>query len=656
MWPYRPGKLTELLGKEELSALLARDITERLGSNLLLVEPGGDDGEEPELLCSIDEPTGSPFCSLLRHGQEGAESAFAGADAACERCEKKFATRALKELKNSENGPREPISEGHFSARCHMGLQDLAAPIVVENKVLAVLIAGRRIAGNDERSRIQKKVGKLGKLTQAEKRSMEKAGKDAVAPIIPASEESRQRLLDEIGSIPLLGSDLEDELARNAVMLSAMANQRVLAARQAWEVEVLDSLVPANSELPLKRAAILNWLDSAVAGGRQALGIDFLAAFGRLPESIGKTTAPLQLLSQDGLRNSSQKEDEKPVDLRSEDAALALDLGQLAGGAGGAIESSRQGLEATSSLIGALQATPASPSGWKDQLTKSSFVASPACSAGLELVFVFGPPSEKTNLSPEEEDCPLLLKAARALCDRYLLASLESKRRELSRYEEKLKKTKPSGPLRLQRFDARKLIDTCLESMQELAGSRSITIGLGGLPERLMMEADRPKLKAVFDCILLQAIEFARPNPENGNPSIVVSIRRDKKIRGRLLFNFDVVGRFLSGREHRKLFTPASTGNTGEDEDGKSSPGSVSLREAQQNISWHKGRLKVESERLGNGKEPGGGKKEQWSGRTVFTVEIPAHPPKSRPGRKAGKAQPKKAAKKTGSGKTDTNG
>ena len=100
MWPYRPGKLTELLAKEELSALLARDITERLGSNLLLVEPGEDEGEEPKLLCSIDEPTGSPFCSLLRHGQEGAESAFAGADAACERCEKKFAARALRELKN----------------------------------------------------------------------------------------------------------------------------------------------------------------------------------------------------------------------------------------------------------------------------------------------------------------------------------------------------------------------------------------------------------------------------------------------------------------------------------------------------------------------------------------------------------------------------
>ena len=656
MWPYRPGKLTELLGKEELSALLARDITERLGSNLLLVEPGGDDGEEPELLCSIDEPTGSPFCSLLRHGQEGAESAFAGADAACGRCEKKFAARALRELKNAENGPREPVSEGHFSARCHMGLQDLAAPIVVENKVLAILIAGRRIAGNDERSRILKRVGKLGKLTQAEKRSMEKAGNDAVAPIIPASEESRQRLLDEIDRIPLLGSDLEDELTRSAAMLSAMAGQRVLAARQAWEIGVLDSLVPASSELPLKRAAILNWLDSAVAGGRQALGIDFLAVFGRLPESIGKTTAPLQLLSQDGLRDGSREEDEESVNLRSEDAALALDPGQLAGGAGGAIENGRQGLEATSSLIGALQATPASPPGWKDRLTKSSFVASPACSAGLELVFVFGPPSGKTKPSPEEEDCPLLLKAARALCDRYLLASLESKRRELARYEEKLKKTKPSGPLRLQRFDARKLIDSCLGSMQELAGSRSITIGLGGLPERLMMEADRPKLKDVFDCILLHAIEFARPNPENGSPSIVVSIRRDKKIRGRLLFNFDVIGRFLSGREHRKLFTPAPAGAAGEGEDSRSSPGSVGFREAQQNISWHKGRLKVESERLGNGKGPAGGKKEQWSGRTVFTVEIPSHPPKPRPGKKAGKARSRKTEKKPGPRKTDANG
>ena len=63
MWPYRPGKLTELLGRDELSALLARGMTELLGSNLLLVEA---DGEEIEVLCAIDEPTASPFCSLLR--------------------------------------------------------------------------------------------------------------------------------------------------------------------------------------------------------------------------------------------------------------------------------------------------------------------------------------------------------------------------------------------------------------------------------------------------------------------------------------------------------------------------------------------------------------------------------------------------------------
>ena len=51
MWPYRPGKLTELLGRDELSALLARGMTELLGSNLLLVEA---DGEEIEVLCAID--------------------------------------------------------------------------------------------------------------------------------------------------------------------------------------------------------------------------------------------------------------------------------------------------------------------------------------------------------------------------------------------------------------------------------------------------------------------------------------------------------------------------------------------------------------------------------------------------------------------------
>lgn len=646
MWPYRPGKLTELLGRDELSALLARGMTELLGSNLLLVEA---DGEEIEVLCAIDEPTASPFCSLLRHGEENGAAAFAGADAACRSCEKRFAARALRELKTGVEAEPETDQESHFRARCHMGLQELAAPIIVENRVLAVLIAGRRLAAKDDRSRIQKRVGKLGKLTQAEKRSMEEAGNEAVAPIIPASEESRARLNDEISRIPLLDSDLEDELTRAAVTLSKMARERVLAARQAWELGVLDSLVPEATAIPFRRGPILNWLDSATVRIRRALGIEFLTVFGRLPESIGKTKTSLQLLSQDGL----PREGEEEVSLRSENAVMRLDLDQLAAGTDGSVENASQGLEAPSSLIGALQATPSSPDGWKDLLTKSSFIASPATGKGLELVFAFGPPEAAGEFTPAEEDCGLLLKAARSLCDRYLLASLESKRRELSRYEEKMKKVKPSGPLRLQRFDVRKLLDTCLEPMRELGSGRDITFGTDGLPERLMMEADRGKLKDVFDCILSRALDMARPNPENDSPSIVVSIRRDKKIRGRLIFSFDVIGRFLNGRDRRELFIPPAAKEAEENKDGKKSSEPISFKDAQQNISWHKGRLKVESERLGDGIGSKGGrdrsKGKSWPGRTVFAIEIPARPPRFKPGRKTGKGADKRTAKKRGS-------
>ncbi len=646
MWPYRPGKLTELLGRDELSALLARGMTELLDSNLLLVEA---DGEETEVLCAIDEPTASPFCSLLRHGEENGAAAFAGADAACRSCEKRFAARALRELKKGTDAEPETGQESHFRARCHMGLQDLAAPIIVENSVLAVLIAGRRLAAKDDRSRIQKRVGKLGKLTQAEKRSMEKAGNEAVAPIIPSSEESRARLNDEISRIPLLGSDLEEELIRAAATLSKMARERVLAARQAWELGVLDSLVPENTAIPFRRGPILNWLDSATARIRRTLGIEFLTVFGRLPESIGKTETSLQLLSQDGL----PREGEEEVSLRSENAVMRLDLEQLAAGVDGSVEDPSQGLKAPSSLIGALQATPSSPAGWKDLLTKSCFIASPATGKGLELVFAFGPPGADGKFTPAEEDCGLLLKAARSLCDRYLLASLESKRRELSRYEEKMKKVKPSGPLRLQRFDVCKLLDTCLEPMRELGSSRDITFGTDGLPERLMMEADRGKLKDVFDCILSRTLDLARPNPENDSPSIVVSIRRDKKIRGRLIFSFDVIGRFLNGRDRRELFILPAAKETEENKNGKKSSGPISFKDAQQNISWHKGRLKVESERLGDGIGSKGGrdrsKGKNWPGRTVFAIEIPARPPRFKPGRKTGKGADKRAAKKPGS-------
>lgn len=629
MWPYRPNKLTDLLSREELSALLSQGIGQQLRSNLLLVEPKhGDNGVEPDVLVSIDEPGENPFCSLLRHGKENEQAAFGGGDAACRRCEKRFAGRALRDLAPAENTDH----GGVLQARCHMGLQDLAAAVMVGNQLLAVLVAGRRIAAEEDRLRIRKRVGKLGKLTQAEKRSMEKAGNDPVAPITPASEESRRRLSDEIAAIEIIDPGLETELSKSAGMLSSFSQGRLQAARQSWEADVLESIVPGTNALPVRRSAILNWLDSAVRMTRRVLGLEFIAVFGRLPESTGKSASSLRLLGQDGLNNSEDEE----IALRGEDAVLLLDPAPLRIEGKTAQDSINSGLELTSSLIGAVKTTSSSPPGWKDRLTKSIFVAAPATNEGLEMVFVFGPPPGQEDLSPGTDDYLLLWKSARALCDRYLLASLESRRRDLAHYEDREKKKKPSGPLQLQRFNARKLLDACLEPMQELASTRSVCFGLEGLPERLMMEADRKKLKAVFDCILLQTLEFARPHPENGNPSIMVSIRRDKKIRGRLLFHFDVIGRYLDGRDHRKLFAPDAKKAGVEDENGTGGGQAVSFKEAQQNISWHKGRLKVESERLGNGKGPGGDKPGQWLGRTIFTVEIPSHPPRQSPRKQSG--------------------
>ncbi|MEC9353185.1 MAG: PocR ligand-binding domain-containing protein [Planctomycetota bacterium] len=634
MWPYRPAKLTDLLSREELSALLSQGLGHQLRSNIVLVESREEDGEPcPEVLVSIDGQEEGSFCSLLRHGEENGQAAFAGGDGACRRCEKRFAARALRELSPGET-TENPDEAAVLQARCHMGLQDLAAAVMVDGQLLAVLVAGRRIAAEEDRARIQKRVGKLGKLTQAEKRSMEKAGKEPVAAVTPASEAARQRLIEEIASIEKIEPALEAELSKAAGMLTSFSQGRLQAARQAWETSILEALVPGTSGLPVRRSAILNWLDSAVRMTRRTLDLEFFAVFGRLPESTGKSAASLRLLGQDGL---GAEEDEE-ISLRGEDAALLLDPSPFRVDEKTTQDSINNCIEAPSALIGAVKTSSSSPAGWKDRLTKSIFVAAPATNDGLELVFVFGPPRRQENSSPAPDDYLLLWKAARALGDRYLLASLESRRRELARYEDREKKKKPSGPLQLQHFNARKLLDTCLEPLQDLAGGRSIRFGLEGLPERLMMEADRKKLKDVFDCILLQALEFARPHPENGNPSILVPIRRDKKIRGRLLFNFDVIGRYLDGSDHRRLFAPEAKKPAGDNGNGSTPPArqAVSFKEAQQNISWHKGRLKVESERLSNGKGGGGGKPGQWAGRTIFTVEIPSRPPRHPRPRKHG--------------------
>ncbi|MCZ6795573.1 MAG: PocR ligand-binding domain-containing protein, partial [Planctomycetota bacterium] len=162
--------MTELIARQEIEYLLGFGTPRELRSALTLVEAG------PEgLPTRIDPgpeypPSESPFCAFLRHGKLEGKLAFAGANRECERCEARLANRAL--------------TSGEIShSRCHLGLTDFAVPVVVRGRIVAAIVAGQCVEEDDQRKRITKTVGKIGKLTRGEVRSLEESG-DRVAPAI----------------------------------------------------------------------------------------------------------------------------------------------------------------------------------------------------------------------------------------------------------------------------------------------------------------------------------------------------------------------------------------------------------------------------------------------------------------------------------------
>jgi ligand-binding sensor protein len=616
MWPFRPERLSQLLDIEEIRFHLGFGAPLELASAVTLVEPAEDGA-----LARFDPEPGtaashqSPFCSFFRHGRLSGKLAFDGANEECERCEERFARRALA------------AGDGAIlDARCHMGLQDLAAPVVVLEKVIAVLIAGQRVDSEEQRAKIAKGTGKLGKLTRGEVRSLEEANAPVVAAIRP-QEGARELLLEQIPRIPRLTPGFRERLALLAGRLSRLAASRFATARRSWEDALLERLLPEGDPVAGVSGELLAWLGAAATTLRRELGLEHLAVFARLPESFERDSEPLALVAESGLAAAGAVEPLLGAPL------LGLEPERLPASGRSEAECVERSIHAVSSLISALLPGSRTPPQWKDRLTKCIFVPAVRLGPGLEAVFAFGAAS--TGTAPRRDDFAFLWRAAKLLAGRYLLGAVEAARSraalELGDARRKLDELKPKpkpkrGPISPQRFDLRKLLDECLAAFATRAAEQKVSIDSRGLAERLMLEADRPKLKAVFSRVLAHALESARPDPGGGQPSVLLSTRRRKRKaergkpgaggNGRIAVVVDIAGRFLSAEEKRRLYD-APPGTPAE----PASP-PLTFREAQRFLHWHGGRLELESLR-GNPmpEEPGG-----WLGRQIFTVTIPLAP------------------------------
>lgn len=658
MWPIRAQRLTDLIPADELRLLLSR---EGASSSAVTFCEATADGEVISVSADprVERDHPDPFCTFFRHGMvnarvnepSGGDAAFEGADAACARCEQKLARRFLSVAES-----REAAATGESARRrCHMGLTDSFVEIEVAGRIVGGLVAGRRVASEENRQRIRKSVGKLGKLTRAEKENF-----DASAHIVirPHDDDARGRLVREIDSVPRCSDEFEAWLRQKAAFVTGLAEKRFEAFRRQQEDLVLEPALAWPDEIPRDPRRVLGDLAGQLSHLRLALGLSYLAFFARPLESLGDTNRPLALLAESGL------------DLPATECAMELDWSRIpppAGPphAGTEKEDATRGQEAVSSLIGALRATAAAPDDLKGRLTKSLFLTPVAVGSSWHGAVAFG--VSAGAIEPTDADYRFLYRVGRLLVRRYYsfclavertvlgrrVADLEKKLRvfeEEREKEERKKKAIPPG----QRFDLRKLLTECHEKLLPVAEAKTLPIESRELADRLVIVGERRRIRDVLLQILEMGIERSCSDRE-GQP--LSPLRLTLKRRGRNAeVAVEVIGRFLGTGEQRRLFRrkkdPAGAdGKDGPSPDHRGSPpaeseraagsegassapdkdsassgrgaASGSLRAVQDVVRDHRGRLQVRSERLHRFADD----EHRWMGKTVFVVELPLPPP-----------------------------
>jgi hypothetical protein len=620
MWPFRPERLTDVMPPADVRHILG--LGRLVGSAVTLVEARA--GGYGSIDAAEGETHADPFCTFFRHGRVGAEPAFQGADAACARCEQAFARRVLSPANPGSpgapgGGPAGP-NDQPLRLRCHMGLTDFLVPVRVSGKTVAGLIAGRRVESDEDRQRIRKSAGKIGKLTRAEAESA--ASSDRIL-VEPHDERVRERLIEEIARIPLRSPELEHRLAELAEFLGRLATREFDGERIRREDAVIEKIDTPPGEEIENFADLRHDIARILDALREDLALEHLAFFARSPKELDDLEAPASLLAESGLGGGSERR------------LLELDWSRLPAEKPGLRSAVARGLETVSATIGALVPAKDAPAGLKDRLTKSIFFPPVEMGTRFRAALAFGHASSK--VPPDDRDYFFLARVARAVSRRYYALAAEIERRwlaerlrstekgkrdaEVARREAETAKKALAKTVGFTFFDARKLVDQCLERVRARAAERGVELDAKALLARLHVRADRPALARAFDDLLAAGLERTG-HDQAGKPSPLRIFL--KRTRDRLLFGVEAVGPFLDGRERRALFVRDGDGRegTGGGSDGKPAAGSGErprFERAVEVLKRHDGALRVESERLHRDPADAG----RWIGKTTFLADLP---------------------------------
>jgi hypothetical protein len=283
----------------------------------------------------------------------------------------------------------------------------------------------------------------------------------------------------------------------------------------------------------------------------------------------------------------------------------------------------------------------------------------------------------KRQLEKEAESRKRVQEARKA-------AELKIKEAEAARREESRRRG-------FTHFDFRKLVAHCLEKVTPVATSHEVELDSRALPDRLMFDGDRNRLRGVVEQILLRAIVRTEAAAE-GKKAAPVRVFM-KKGRDSFVLGVEAIGHHFSAEERRRVFSrqppstrggavprekeataPASSeappekGEAVAAEAGKEPPEGTAAEgpgekqaplelpetvgEILAVVRRHRGRFRIESERLHRFE----GDSRRWMGRTAFLLELPLSSAKKtdggeQPARKRAAGEPEKAPP-AGDGKT----
>ena len=534
MWPFRPDCLSDVFTPDELDLLL--HVSGGLGTSAAFVEP--TEGRDPVTYGrkpGSERAAPDPFCTFFRHGQVDGAVALRGADSACAACEAKLAGRGF-----AERG--EEDLEEVASRRCHMGLTDFRALVRVGGRVIGALVAGRVVTSDDDRPRIRKIVGKLGKLTRAEV-----AGNEGMKPAIePASEAARDRLIQEIESIPLVRPTFPDELAALAVQLGVLAGNHYRGQRLEREEVLLERARSWDLGGALTIGSLAARGRAVVEELRDVLGLQFLAVFSPDSRRAGNE-ATLALTLQAGL------------DVSTRSAPLELRWGALPSRAKGSSPADF-GREAVSKTIGALVLAAGVPPELKDRVTKSVFFYPVELPSGARGAVAFGAP--RSSVPADSEDYDFLARVTVAFLMRYealgLAVADHQLRAQLERREERVGTLQREAAderarrkeVELKRnysdFDLAKVVEAGVSRVEKKATERGVSIDGRAIGESLRFRGDRQPLVRALDEMLSFGVEKSYVSDSEGVAPLRVYLKRAV---GKVTVGVEAVGEFMPHAE-----------------------------------------------------------------------------------------------------------